>query len=387
MLDDVEEVLRAQMPVPGLIAGVQAFGIDRQVDSRDASLRCVPVAWTLARVTANPLPRAAGLLPPRLRTSSDRVAVGPHRRESHQAMSPSERLAHYGWRAVDPARRPVLFVNPTSGGGKAARADVAQRARDRGIEAVVLRPRQGLAALVSEAVANDADLLGAAGGDGSLAIVAAAARLQGLPFVCVPAGTRNHFAKDVGVDPHDLVGSLDAMVDGVERWIDVAEVNGRLFLNNVSLGIYGDAVRQEQYRNEKARTLFETARAVLGPSASLPELQLVDDLGREHRSPAVVLVSNNPYALDRPLVAGTRRTLDSGELGIVVLDAPATRPLAGRAWSATSFEVAGHAPLHAGVDGEAADLSPPLRFAIRPAALRVRISSRHPGVSPSGLLP
>jgi hypothetical protein len=130
-----------------------------------------------------------------------------------------------------------------------------------------------------------------------------------------------------------------------------------------------------------------SARAVLGPSASLPELQLVDDLGRKHRSPAVVLVSNNPYALNRPLVAGTRRTLDSGELGIVVLDAPATRPMPGRAWSASSFEVNGPAPLHAGVDGEAPDLTPPLRFAIRPAALRVRISSRHPGVSPSRLLP
>jgi diacylglycerol kinase family enzyme len=129
-------------------------------------------------------------------------------------MTPSNRLAHFGWRAVDPALRPVLFVNPTSGGGKAARAAVAERARDRGIDAVVLRAGQSLAALVSEAVASGADLLGAAGGDGSLAIVAAAAQAHGLPFACLPAGTRNHFAKDLGVDPHDLVGSLDALVDG-----------------------------------------------------------------------------------------------------------------------------------------------------------------------------
>ena len=88
-------------------------------------------------------------------------------------MNPSNRLTRYGWRAVDPPRRPVLFVNPTSGGGKAARAAVAERARDRGIDAVVLRAGQSLAALVSEAVASGADLLGAAGGDGSLAIVAA----------------------------------------------------------------------------------------------------------------------------------------------------------------------------------------------------------------------
>jgi diacylglycerol kinase family enzyme len=302
-------------------------------------------------------------------------------------VSRANRLTRYGWQPVDRPRRPVLFVNPKSGGGKAARAALAERARDRGIDARVLNPGQSLATLVSEAVASGSDLLGTAGGDGSLAVVAAAARAHGLPFGCGPAGTRNHFAKDLGVDPHDLVGSLDAFVDGVERRIDVAEVNGRLFLNNVSLGIYGDAVRQERYRDEKARTLFETARAVLGPSGSLPELQLVDDLGREHRSPAVVLVSNNPYALDRPPVAGTRRTLDSGQLGIVVLDVPATHPVPGRAWSATSFEVTGRGPVHAGVDGEAADLSPPLEFAIRPAVLRVRISSRHPGVSPSGLLP
>jgi diacylglycerol kinase family enzyme len=299
----------------------------------------------------------------------------------------SNRLARHGWRPVDPARRPVLFVNPESGGGKAARAAVAEHARERGVEVTLLAPGQSLAALVAEAVATGADLLGAAGGDGSLGIVAEAAQAHGLPFVCVPAGTRNHFAIDLGVDPHDLVGSLDAFVDGVERRIDVAEVNGRLFLNNVSLGIYGDAVRQEGYRDAKVRTLLETARTVLGPSASLPELRLVDDLGQEHRSPAVVLVSNNPYALDRPVAADTRPTLDSGRLGVVVLDAPSPGRAPGRAWSATSLRVIGSAPVAAGVDGEAVGLSPPLHFAIRPAALRVRISSRHPGVSPSGLLP
>ena len=156
-------------------------------------------------------------------------------------------------------RAPVLFVNPKSGGGKAARAGLAERARERGIDVIVLRPDDDLAALVDDAVARGADALGVAGGDGSLAVVAAAALAHGLPFVCVPAGTRNHFALDVGVDRGDLVGSLDAFTDGVERRIDVAEVNGRLFLNNVSLGIYGDAVRQPAYRDAKARTLLETA--------------------------------------------------------------------------------------------------------------------------------
>ncbi|HYB45815.1 MAG TPA: hypothetical protein VED20_00455, partial [Streptosporangiaceae bacterium] len=203
----------------------------------------------------------------------------------------------------------------------------------------------------------------------------------------VPAGTRNHFALDVGVDRHDPVGALDAFTGGVERQIDVAEVNGRVFLNNVSLGIYGDAVRNPAYREAKVRTLLETAAEVMGPSAEAPALRLVDDLGREHRDLVVVLVSNNPYALDRPLARGTRPTLGGGQLGIVVVDTPGDSPRPpGRAWSAPHLEVSAPEAVHAGVDGEAVDLSPPLRFAIRPAALRVRISSRHPGASPSARL-
>ena len=268
-----------------------------------------------------------------------------------------------------------------------ARARLAERARDAGIEAVILAPGQDLAALAGEAAAAGADVLGMAGGDGSLAVVAAVAAAHGIPFVCVPAGTRNHFALDVGVDRHDLTGALDAFTGGVERQIDTAEVNGRMFLNNVSLGIYGDAVRSPAYRDAKVRTLLETAAEVMGPGAEAPALDLTDDLGREHRHPAIVLVSNNPYALDRPLARGTRPALDSGQLGIVVLDAPGDRPLApGRAWSAPRLEVNAPAPVHAGIDGEAVDLGPPLRFAIRPAALRVRISPRHPGASPSARL-
>jgi diacylglycerol kinase family enzyme len=282
-----------------------------------------------------------------------------------------------GWHAADPPQRPMLFVNPKSGGGKAARAALAGRARERGIDVVEVRPDSNLATLVDEAVARGADALGMAGGDGSLAVVAAAARAHGLPFVCVPAGTRNHFALDLGVDRDDLVGSLDAFADGVERVIDVAEVNGRLFLNNVSLGIYGDAVQQPAYRDAKARTLLQTAAQVLGPSGAAADLQLVDDLGRLYRHPAVVLVSNNPYALGPPPMAGTRPALDSGTLGVVVLDAPSAGRSPGRAWTATRLEVTAPAPIHAGIDGEAVELVPPLEFATRPAALRVRISARH----------
>jgi diacylglycerol kinase family enzyme len=300
---------------------------------------------------------------------------------------PTRQLSRLGWRAAEPLRRPVLFINPKSGDGKAARARLAERARDRGIEAVVLDPGQDLATLAGEAAAAGADALGMAGGDGSLAVVVAVAAARGIPFVCVPAGTRNHFALDVGVDRHDLIGALDAFTGGVERRIDTAEVNGRLFLNNVSLGIYGDAVRSPAYRDAKVRTLLETVAKVMGPGAEAPALDLTDDLGRERRHPAIVLVSNNPYALDRPLARGTRPALDSGQLGIVVLDPPSDSPHPpGRAWTASQLEVTALAPVHAGVDGEAVDLDPPLRFATHPAALRVRISPHHPGASPSARL-
>jgi diacylglycerol kinase family enzyme len=282
-----------------------------------------------------------------------------------------------GWQVVDPPRRPVLFVNPKSGGGKAARAGLAARARELGIDAITMRPGDDLSALAAAGVADGADALGAAGGDGSLAVVAAAALANGLPFVCVPAGTRNHFALDLGVDRGDLAGSLEAFTDGVERRIDVAKVNGRLFLNNVSLGIYGDAVRQPAYRSAKARTLLETAASVLGPSAAATGLELVDDRGLVHRDPAVVLVSNNPYSLDPPAVPGTRPALDTGEIGVVALDRPRAGRSSEQTWSATQLVVAASAPVHAGIDGEAVDLTPPLRFGVQPGALRVRISRSH----------
>jgi diacylglycerol kinase family enzyme len=270
------------------------------------------------------------------------------------------------WRPADPPERPILFVNPKSGDGTAVRTALADRARERGIEVNVLGADQRLAALVGEAVAGGADALGMAGGDGSLAVVAAASHAHDLPFVCIPAGTRNHFALDLGVDVNDPVGALDAFTDGIERVIDMGRVNGRLFLNNVSLGIYGEAVRQPTYRDAKVRTLLKTTREVLGPTAAAPELELVDDV-RQPRHPAFVLVSNNPYALD------------SGLLGVVVLDEPGTGEAPWRAWSATSLEVHAPGPVHAGIDGEAVDLSPPLAFEVVPAALRVRIPAGHSG--------
>ena len=290
---------------------------------------------------------------------------------------PTPRPTRHRWQRVEPPLHPVLFVNPQSGNGAAVRAGVADRARSRGINVVTLAPGQSLATLVDVAVTSGADALGMAGGDGSLAVVAAAAAAHALPFICVPAGTRNHFAADLGVDRRDVAGALDAFIEGVERRIDVGEVNDRMFLNNVSLGIYGEAVRQSAYRDAKVRTLLETAQRVLGPSRRVPALHLVDDEGREHVRLALVLVSNNPYALERPPARGTRPSLDGGQLGVVIIDTPDNGPHPpGRAWNTAHLDVSAPSPVPAGIDGEAVDLKPPLHFGIRPMALRVRIPAR-----------
>jgi hypothetical protein len=274
-----------------------------------------------------------------------------------------------------PPQRPALFVNPRSGGGRAARAGVAERARERGIETIELAAGQHLHELVAAAVDSGADAVGAAGGDGTLAAVAAVASARNVPFVCIPAGTRNHFARDLGIDPRDLVGALDAFAGGTDRVVDVGDVNGRLFLNNVSFGVYGEAVRQAGYRDAKLRTLLETAEEVLGPGGEAGGLRVVDDLGTEHRGPALLLASNNPYAINAPGRRGSRPVLDSGQLGVVVVDPPRRPPRPpGRAWVAPALDVAAErAVVHAGIDGEAVDLPTPLRIAIRPGALRVRV--------------
>jgi diacylglycerol kinase family enzyme len=306
--------------------------------------------------------------------------------------------AAFGVRAhlpqVAAPRRPVLFFNPRSGGGKAARFSVAAEARARGIEPIELRPGRDLERLVRHAVAGGADGLAMAGGDGSQAVVAAIAAELDLPYACVPAGTRNHFALDLGVDRADVVGALDAFVDGGERRVDLAEVNGRVFVNNVSLGLYADAVQRTGYRDAKLRTLLDTVPEVLGPDGTGFDLRWTGPGGNEHGSGAAILVSNNRYRLGRAVGSGTRPRIDDGRLGITIVGAPTGRGRGGRLpqrpwreWTAPVFEVDADHPVPAGIDGEAVKLEPPLRFRIRPGVLRARIARRHPGASPSAMLP
>lgn len=174
----------------------------------------------------------------------------------------------------------------------------------------------------------------------------------------------------------------------ISRSVDLAEVNGRVFVNNVSLGLYADAVRHPGYRDAKFRTLLDTIPDVAGPTARTPPLSWRDSDGLAHEGGLALLVSNNPYRLGRAVGSGTRPRMDSARLGVAVMG-----PTGGirrgllRLWAPSEVEVDADTAVPAGIDGESALLNPPLRFATRPGARRVRISTKHPGASPSAALP
>jgi diacylglycerol kinase family enzyme len=291
-------------------------------------------------------------------------------------------------------------MNPKSGGGKAERFQLAAECRQRGVELVLLRPGDDLRQLAEDAVARGADMLGMAGGDGSQALVASVAAEAGLPYVCVPAGTRNHFALDLGLNRDDVVGALDAYTDGVDRQVDLAVVNGRTFVNNASLGLYAKVVQSPEYRDAKLRTAAAMLPDLIGPDASPLGLDFTGPDGAARDSVDLILVSNNPYQLV-PLGGGlgTRERMDEGVLGLVAVAitdaAEANRFLAMQAlgqarrfagwmeWTAPRFEISSAGPVEIGVDGEALTMDPPLVFESRPGALQVRLPRHALRVSPA----
>jgi diacylglycerol kinase family enzyme len=298
-------------------------------------------------------------------------------------------------------QHPVLLMNPKSGGGKVAKHHLVDEAKQRGIEAVVLEPGDDLEELARAAVARGADVIGMAGGDGSQALVASIASEHDLPYVCIPAGTRNHLALDLGVDRDDVVGALEAFNEGYERRVDLAKCAGRVFVNNVSLGVYARIVQSDAYRDNKLGTVAEMLPTLLGPGSQGFDLQYTGPAGNEHESADLMLVSNNRYKLDRIGGFGSRVRMDTGSLGIVVVKVRSATDVAElvaaqtagtvsrypgwREWEAGSFEVRSGEAIEAGVDGEALRFDAPLRFEIVPGALRVRVAPHHPGYSPAAL--
>ena len=187
----------------------------------------------------------------------------------------------------------------------------------RDIEPVVLQPGDDLLGLAEGAIARGARVIGMAGGDGSQALVATVAARHDVAHVCIPAGTRNHFALDLGLDRDDVVGALDAFTDGVERRIDLARVNDRVFVNNASLGVYAKVVQSETYRDAKLETWTSMLPDLLGPDAEPIDLEFTAPDGNSCDDAPLVLVSNNPYQLTSLAGAGTRERIDTGLLGVV----------------------------------------------------------------------
>ena len=299
------------------------------------------------------------------------------------------------------AQHPVLLMNPRSGGGKVERFGLVELCRQRGIEPYVLRPDDDLRQVTEDAVARGADLLGMAGGDGSLAIVASIASRHGLPFVVVPAGTRNHFALDLGLDRADVPGALDAYDDGVDTPVDLAEINGRVFVNNASMGVYATVVQSADYRDAKMQTAAAMLPDQLGRGAKPLDLRYTLPSGQETVPGQLLLVSNNPYELAHLRGGGSRQHIDGGVLGVVslrvdgaadaeklaVLEAAGQiRRFGGwKEWTTAEFEVRSREPVKVGVDGEALVLEPPLHFVSRPGAVTVRLPRAAVRRSPAAL--
>jgi diacylglycerol kinase family enzyme len=292
-----------------------------------------------------------------------------------------------------PRQRPFLVMNPRSGGGKVGKFGLQDRAVALGAEVRLLEGPGivDVAALARRAVDNGADVLGVAGGDGTQALVAGIAAGRDVPMMVISAGTRNHFALDLGLDRDDPAACLDALSDGVELRIDLGRIGDRTFVNNASFGAYAQVVQSPAYRDDKAGTA----------------LQMLPDLLSGHRGahltvrvdgevildgPQAVLVSNNPYEAGDIAGLGRRSRLDQGVLGVVgvkVETAAQAAGLLGRAQRAgcltmqTAQEViidADQPQIPVGIDGESVLMPTPVRCTIRPLALRVRVPSDRPGV-------
>jgi diacylglycerol kinase family enzyme len=242
--------------------------------------------------------------------------------------------------------------------------DLRERARELGVQAHVLSEGEDAAEL---ARAAEADSLGIAGGDGSLAPVAGVALERGLPFVCVPYGTRNHFARDLGLDRNDPLSALKAF-SGIERRIDVGRADGDLFLNNVTLGMYAELVqRREEHRRRRDVLARVRALMLLMRQRGREQPVLID--GRAV-SASVVLVANNAYELDLFNV-GERERLDEGRLHLYV--AHGWRPRTWEERAGAEFTIESGTRLQAAVDGEPTELNSRVRFSIEPQALQVRV--------------
>src|SRR5215472_13884113 len=303
-------------------------------------------------------------------------------------------LAGMAARPAEPsAQHPYLIMNPKSGGGKVGKFDLRRKAEDLGAEVFLMNGPEpvDVAEVAREAVARGADLLGVAGGDGTQALVAGVAAEHGIPFLVITAGTRNHFALDLGLDRDDPSACLGALSDGVELRVDLGVIGGQTFVNNASFGAYAEIVESPAYRGDKRSTT----------------LDLLPDLPQGHRgaqlasradgvqisAPQALLVANNPYGTGDIAGLSRRARLDRGLLGVVGVKVASARQAVGllrgtraaglTVLTAQKIEITADAPqIPVGIDGEAVSMPTPVQCTIRPGALRVWVPRNRPGVAP-----
>jgi diacylglycerol kinase family enzyme len=337
----------------------------------------VLVLYTRARLTWVVL-LAVGLLV--LAVAAGRAALGrdaiPERMREHD---------------VPPPRRPFLIMNPRSGGGKVTRFGLKDKAEALGAEVVLLEGPGpvDVGELARQAVADGADLLGVAGGDGTQALVAGIAAEHDIPLLVISAGTRNHFALDLGLDREDPSRCLDALRDGVELRVDLGVIGDRPFVNNASFGAYAAVVQSPAYRNDKRGTTLDLLPGLL---AGHQGPRLVARAGSVTvEGPQAVLVSNNVYGMGDIAGLGRRARMDRGTLGVFAVTVTSAVQAAGlvRGTQARGLtRLAGRevvvdadaSQIPVGVDGEALLLDTPVRCTVQPAALRVRVPRDRPGV-------
>ena len=284
----------------------------------------------------------------------------------------------------------MLLCNPWSGGGKVEKFGLVELAEELGVEVVMLDHGLDLETLARDAVARGADCLGMAGGDGSQALVASIAVEHDLPFVCVSAGTRNHFALDLGIDRDDPRISLAPSVTPSS----VASTTRRSAIGCSSTTCRSASTPRSSsrtgYRDAKVDTTKAALPEMLGRAKEPFDLQFTEPDGTEVDGAYLIQVSNNPYVLGATLDASQRRRLDTGRLGVVAITAATGAEAASvvamsalgqrrrsRHWhefTTERFEVRSRSgKAYAGVDGEALELDTPLEFRIHPRGLRLLV--------------
>jgi diacylglycerol kinase family enzyme len=318
------------------------------------------------------------------------LAAGAARR----ALTPAAADPGMPFTEVPPPTRAFLIMNPRSGGGKVAKFGLKERAEALGAEVALLEGpgTVDVADLARQAVAAGADLLGVAGGDGTQALVAGIAAEHNLPFLVISAGTRNHFAMDLGLDRDNPAACLDALTsDGVEQRMDLGIIGGRTFVNNASFGAYGEVVENPAYRDDKRGTTLQVLPDLLSGHRGAKLTARAGDT--MITGPQALLVSNDPYELTDIAGLGRRARLDTGTLGVVAVTVNNALQAAGLlrgargpgliTLTAAEVVVEADAPeIPVGIDGETVLMPTPVRCTVRPKALRVRVPRDRPGVQP-----